>query len=549
MHPGDLLALTAAAVAPAETLLATATERLRAELSVDGRVSGKLLEENQTAAHGLAWLATYVESLRQMHAWAERLNGEGKFGEVEQLILQIGVGEYLWQIYGGIPMSQGEILRPQDMGLTQEDQRGLMTAEVMTLTGSGNTQAARTRLVELMQERAAELTVGNSGLDEELEMIREQFRRYSVDRVIPEAHEWHLKDELIPMEIIEELAEMGVFGLTIPEEFGGFGLSKASMCVVSEELSRGYIGVGSLGTRSEIAAELILAGGTDEQKQKWLPGLASGEILPTAVFTEPNTGSDLGSLRTKAVKDENGDWILNGNKTWITHAARTHVMTVLARTVPDTTDYKGLSMFLAEKTPGTDEAPWQDPGISGGEIEVLGYRGMKEYTVNFDDFKVKGENLLGGEEGQGFKQLMQTFESARIQTAARAIGVAQSALDSGMQYAQDRKQFGKALIEFPRVSGKLAMMAVEIMIARQLTYFSAWEKDNDRRCDLEAGMAKLLGARVAWASADNALQIHGGNGFALEYGISRILCDARILNIFEGAAEIQAQVIARRLLG
>jgi (2S)-methylsuccinyl-CoA dehydrogenase len=545
----DLLALTAAAVAPAETLLATATERLRAELSVDGRVSGKLLEENQTAAHGLAWLATYVESLRQMHAWAERLNGEGKFGEVEQLILQIGVGEYLWQIYGGIPMSQGEILRPQDMGLTQEDQRGLMTAEVMTLTGSGNTQAARTRLVELMQERAAELTVGNSGLDEELEMIREQFRRYSVDRVIPEAHEWHLKDELIPMEIIEELAEMGVFGLTIPEEFGGFGLSKASMCVVSEELSRGYIGVGSLGTRSEIAAELILAGGTDEQKQKWLPGLASGEILPTAVFTEPNTGSDLGSLRTKAVKDENGDWILNGNKTWITHAARTHVMTVLARTVPDTTDYKGLSMFLAEKTPGTDEAPWQDPGISGGEIEVLGYRGMKEYTVNFDDFKVKGENLLGGEEGQGFKQLMQTFESARIQTAARAIGVAQSALDSGMQYAQDRKQFGKALIEFPRVSGKLAMMAVEIMIARQLTYFSAWEKDNDRRCDLEAGMAKLLGARVAWASADNALQIHGGNGFALEYGISRILCDARILNIFEGAAEIQAQVIARRLLG
>jgi (2S)-methylsuccinyl-CoA dehydrogenase len=321
------------------------------------------------------------------------------------------------------------------------------------------------------------------------------------------------------------------------------------MCVVSEELSRGYIGVGSLGTRSEIAAELILSGGTDEQKQKWLPGLASGEILPTAVFTEPNTGSDLGSLRTKAVKDGNGDWVLNGNKTWITHAARTHVMTVLARTVPDTNDYKGLSMFLAEKTPGTDEAPWQDPGISGGEIEVLGYRGMKEYTVNFDDFKVKGENLLGGEEGQGFKQLMQTFESARIQTAARAIGVAQSALDVGMQYAQDRKQFGKALIEFPRVSGKLAMMAVEIMIARQLTYFSAWEKDHDRRCDLEAGMAKLLGARVAWACADNALQIHGGNGFALEYTISRILCDARILNIFEGAAEIQAQVIARRLLG
>ncbi|MCL4137601.1 UNVERIFIED_CONTAM: hypothetical protein GTU68_022823 [Idotea baltica] len=417
----------------------------------------------------------------------------------------------------------------------------------MTLTQAGNTQAARIRLVELMQERAAEITVGTTGLDDELEMIREQFRRYAVEKVEPFAHEWHLKDELIPMEIIDELAEMGVFGLTIPEEYGGFGLSKASMCVVSEELSRGYIGVGSLGTRSEIAAELIIAGGTEEQKQKWLPKLASAETLPTAVFTEPNTGSDLGALRTKAIKDGD-DWLLNGNKTWITHAARTHMMTVLARTVPDTDNYKGLSMFLAEKTPGTDEAPWQDPGISGGEIEVLGYRGMKEYTLNFDDFKVKGENLLGGEEGKGFKQLMETFESARIQTAARAIGVACSALDEGMKYAQDRKQFGKALIEFPRVANKLAMMAVEIMVTRQLTYFSAFEKDQGRRCDVEAGMAKLLGARVAWAAADNALQIHGGNGFALEYKISRILCDARILNIFEGAGEIQAQVIARRIL-
>ena len=545
----DLLALGAAALSPVEGLLDTARMRVAALVTVDGRISGPAIEENQTAAHGLAWLATYVESLRQMQAWAERLSEQGKFGEVEQLIHQIAFGEYLAQITGGIQMNQAEILRPQDLGLSPEDLRALSAPEVVILTQSGNTQAARLRLVALMRERRAEITVGNAGLDDELEMIREQFRRYALDRVVPHAHEWHLKDELIPMEVIDELAEMGVFGLTIPEEFGGFGLSKASMCVVSEELSRGYIGVGSLGTRSEIAAELILAGGTQAQKEKWLPGLASGEILPTAVFTEPNTGSDLGSLRTRAVKDANGDWIIKCNKTWITHASRTHVMTVLARTIPDTTDYRGLSMFLAEKTPGDDANPFPDEGISGGEIEVLGYRGMKEYTVNFDDFAVKGENLLGSEEGQGFKQLMQTFESARIQTAARAIGVAQAALDEGMQYAEDRKQFGKSLIEFPRVASKLAMMAVEIMIARQLTYFSAWQKDHDRRCDLEAGMAKLLGARVAWACADNALQIHGGNGFALEYKISRILCDARILNIFEGAAEIQAQVIARRLLG
>src|SRR6056297_2527975 len=543
-----LLELTAAAVPPVEALLEAARSRVRGAVSEGDRVSGALVEAEQTATHGLAWFATYVEALRQMQGWAERLDAEGRFGETEALILQIAFGEYLWQLYGGLPMSQGEIVRPQDLGLSQDDQRAMMDASVMRLTQEGNTQAARLRLVELMRERAAEATVGDAGLDEEFEMIRAQFVRFSRERVLPDAHEWHLADALIPEEIISEMAELGVFGLTIPEEFGGLGLPKVSMCVVSEELSRGYIGVGSLGTRSEIAAELILCGGTDAQKEKWLPGLASGEILPTAVFTEPNTGSDLGALRTRAKKD-GADWEITGNKTWITHAARTHVMTVLARTVPDTSDYRGLSMFLAEKTPGTDEMPFVDPGLSGGEIEVLGYRGMKEYTVNFDDFRVTGESLLGGDEGQGFKQLMQTFESARIQTAARAVGVAQSALDVSIRYAEDRKQFGKPLIAFPRVSGKLAMMAVEIMVARQLTYFSAWQKDNDKRCDLEAGMAKLLGARVAWSCADNGLQIHGGNGFALEYAISRILCDARILNIFEGAAEIQAQVIARRLLG
>ena len=544
----DLLSLTADVIPPLEDLLQKAKDIVQTATSENGRVSNALIEQNQVQVHGFAWLATYVEALRQMQKWATKLDGEGKFGETEQLLHQIAFGEYLWQVYGGIPMSQGEILRLQDIGLSQDDQRGLMNSSIMTLTQSGNTQNARSRLVELMQEHAANVTVGATGLDEEMEMVRDQFRRFAVEKVEPFAHEWHLKDELIPMDLITEMAELGVFGLTIPEEYGGFGMSKTAMCVVSEELSRGYIGVGSLGTRSEIAAELILCGGTEDQKQKWLPELASAETLPTAVFTEPNTGSDLGSLRTRAMKTNEG-YSITGNKTWITHAARTNVMTLLARTNPDTSDYKGLSMFLAEKKPGTDEAPFPTEGMTGGEIEVLGYRGMKEYELAFDDFKVKEENLLGGVEGQGFKQLMQTFESARIQTAARAIGVACSALDVSMQYAQDRKQFGKSLIEFPRVSGKLAMMAVEIMVARQLTYFSAFEKDNDRRCDLEAGMAKLLGARVAWAAADNGLQIHGGNGFALEYKISRILCDARILNIFEGAAEIQAQVIARRLLG
>lgn len=538
----ELTGLTAATVPEVEAIFERAREALRAAVTVGGKISSAALETHQFAAHSLSWLATYTEGLRQLNAWAGRLAEAGTLGEMEALILQIGFGEYLSQIHGGIPMSQGELARLSDLGI--EATPGEAARRLMA---EGNTAATRARLVALMRDNHGRATFGASGLDEELEMIRDQFRRYADEKVVPFAHDWHLKDELIPMEVITELAEMGVFGLTIPEEFGGFGLSKASMVVVSEELSRGYIGVGSLGTRTEIAAELILCGGTAEQKAQWLPKLASGEILPTAVFTEPNTGSDLGSLRTRAVK-VGDDWEVTGNKTWITHAARTHVMTLLARTNPDTSDYRGLSMFLAEKTPGTDEAPFPTPGMTGGEIEVLGYRGMKEYELGFDGFKVKGENLLGGVEGQGFKQLMQTFESARIQTGARAIGVAQAALEEGMGYAEDRKQFGKSLIEFPRIAGKLAMMAVEIMIARQLTYFSAWQKDHDKRCDLEAGMAKLLGARVAWAAADNALQIHGGNGFALEYKISRILCDARILNIFEGAAEIQAQVIARRLL-
>jgi (2S)-methylsuccinyl-CoA dehydrogenase len=543
----ELLDLTSAAVDSAESLLAAARARLAARVSTGGRVSNKALEADQMAAHALAWTATYVDALREMRAWAGRLDAAGKLGETEMLLLQIAFGEYLAQLHGGIPMSQGEMARPQEIGLTPDEQRAFLTPAVETLMRHGNTDAARRRLVALMIEQAGAPTFGATGLDEEYEIIREQFRRFAEDRVVPHAHEWHLKDDLIPIEIIEEMGELGVFGLTIPEEYGGFGMSKTAMCVVSEELSRGYIGVGSLGTRSEIAAELILCGGTEEQKRHWLPKIATAEILPTAVFTEPNTGSDLGSLRTRAVRDGE-DYVITGNKTWITHAARTDVMTMLVRTDPATTDYSGLSMLLAEKPRGTDENPFPAEGMTGGEIEVLGYRGMKEYELGFDGFRVRAANLLGGVEGQGFKQLMQTFESARIQTAARAIGVAQCAMEIAMKYARDRRQFGRALIEFPRVYGKLAMMAVEIMIARQLTYFSAREKDEGRRCDLEAGMAKLLGARVAWACADNGLQIHGGNGFALEYPISRVLCDARILNIFEGAAEIQAQVIARRLL-
>ncbi len=542
----DLLSLCDEAAANAERLARRATVAVRARVSANDALSSELMEREQHACHGLAWLATYAEAIKQMAAYARRLAAAHRFGEMEALLTQIGVGEYVTQILGGIPMSQSETVRFHDLGLEPADRDMFASAGVVTLI-KANSPAARARLVELVQHAAGTGHFGDGGLDDTLEAMRGEMIRFVEAEVKPHAHEWHMKNEYIPLDIIVKMNELGVFGLTIPEEFGGLGLGKEAMCVVSEELSRGYIGVGSLGTRSEIAAELILGGGTDEQKEKWLPKIASGEVLPAAVFTEPNTGSDLASLKTRAVRD-GGVYKITGQKTWITHPVRADVLTVLARTNPAEPGYRGLSMFLAEKPRGTDANPFPVEGLTGGEIEVLGYRGMKEYELSFDGFEVPAEGLLGGVEGQGFKQLMQTFESARIQTAARAVGVAQSAMDLGLRYAMERQQFGKAIVNFPRVSDKIAMMAAETMIARQLTYFAGREKDGGHRCDLEAGMAKLLAARVAWSSADNALQIHGGNGFALEYPISRVLCDARILSIFEGAAEIQAQVIARRLL-
>jgi (2S)-methylsuccinyl-CoA dehydrogenase len=352
----NLIGLAKEAVTAADKLLAKARAGVREKVVTDGKVSAAALEREQFAAHGLAWMATYVEALRQLADYAERMTGEGRFGETEALIVQIAFGEYLWQLYGGIPMSQGEILRPQDMGLSQDDQRELMIPAVQTLTQQGNTAEVRARLAEILGTQAGAATFGDTGLEETYDAIRDQMRRFADAEVVPYAHEWHLKDDYIPLEVVSHMAELGVFGLTIPEEFGGLGLGKESMCVVSEELSRGYIGVGSLGTRSEIAAELILGGGTDEQKNKWLPLIASGEKLPTAVFTEPNTGSDLASLKTRA-KREGETYKVSGNKTWITHAARADVMTLLTRT-NDAPGYKGLSMLLAEKPRGDDNEPF-----------------------------------------------------------------------------------------------------------------------------------------------------------------------------------------------
>ena len=544
--PAALLGLCRAGLAAAERLHQATRGAIAALVAPAGRTDAALLDRHQVAAHGFSWQATYVEALRQALGWAERLERDGAFGALEQAMLRLGFAEYLGQLGGGIAMSQAETARPAEMGIPNADlNRFLAEPSLRALGARAALEAARL----LVAAAAAEGRYGAIALDDDmLVAMREEFLRFAAAEIAPHAGMWHREDVLIPLPLVERLAAMGVFGLTVPEAYQGLGLGKTAMCVVSEALSGACLGVGSLGTRSEIAAELIRIGGTPEQRASWLPRIASGEVLPTAVFTEPDTGSDLGSLRTRA--ERHGDvYRVHGAKTWITHGARSDLMTLLVRTDPREKGYRGLSMLLAEKPRGTEAEPFPAAGMSGTEIRVLGYRGMKEYEIGFDGFEVPVSALLGGVEGAGFKQLMETFESARIQTAARALGVAQNALELGAGYARDRRQFGTSILAFPRVGAKLAWMATETMLVRQLTYFAARRKDAGQRCDIEAGMAKLLAARVAFANADSALQIHGGNGYALETPINRVFCDARILSIFEGAAEIQAQVIARGLLG
>ena len=540
----DWLALSRSAVGAADRYVEEARAHVAARIAPNGQFDATVADREQRLLHGFAWIATTAAALSATLGWAERAKTAGRFGAIEELVLAIGFGEYLAQLQGGVPMSQSEIARPRELGLEEAARRMALYPAVEIFLAEGNVAGNRLALGRLLRDGGRpDETLG----DETLDMVRDQFRTFSAKRVAPFAHQWHLADALIPIELVSEMAELGVFGICIAEEYGGLGLGKLAMCVVSEELSRGWICAGSLGTRSEIAGELIGLGGTPDQKARWLPGLASGTILPTAVFTEPDIGSDLAQLRTRAVRDGDG-WLIHGAKTWITHAARADLMTTLVRTDAAKPGHGGLSILLAPKSRADTRGAFPDPGLDGSEIGVLGYRGMKEYVLAFDGFRVDDDALLGGEPGQGFRQLMQTFEGARIQTAARAIGVGWTAFDLALRYALDRRQFGRPLIDFPRVSDKIAMMLVELVMARELTYASARMKDAGQRCDVDAGMAKLLAARMAWSNADLNVQIHGGNGYALEYEASRLLCDARILNIFEGAAEIQAHVVGRGLI-
>jgi len=541
----EWIAVARASLAAAREYSENVREAVAGMVAPDGVVDAAMLTREQHRVHGFAWIAASIAALEATLDWAVRAQGAGRFGAVEELALRIGFGEYCAQIAAGLPMSAHEVVRPSVFGMDEQARTFAAHPATARLLAEGNTTETRAAFAALLADGVRPFEALG---DEALDQVRDSMRSFTAETITPHAHQWHLADALIPDAVIAEMAALGVFGVCIPEEHGGLGLGKLAMAVVSEELSRGWICAGSLGTRSEIAGELIAENGTPEQQARFLPRIADGSCLPTAVFTEPDTGSDLAAVRTRAARQSDGSWQVTGAKTWITHAARADLMTMLVRTDPAVPGYAGLSMLLAEKTRGTDAAPFPDAGIDGSEIEVLGYRGMKEYALGLDGFAVEPDGLLGGNEGQGFKQLMRTFEGARIQTAARAVGVAWNAFDLALDYALGRQQFGQALTQFPRVADKLALMAAEIVMARELTYAAARAKDSGARCDIEAGMAKLLAARAAWSAADNAVQIHGGNGYALEYPISRVLCDARILNIFEGAAEIQAQVIGRGLL-
>ena len=384
-------------------------------------------------------------------------------------------------------------------------------------------------------------------LTDEHQEIRRTVREFVEREVIPIADELDNAEKEIPMPVIRKMAELGYFGLIFPAEYGGMGLDTVSMAIVTEELSRGWLSVGSVMTRMIITGTLILAHGTEEQKRRWLPRIASGELLTAAAFTEPDVGSDTASMKLRATKTADGrGYELFGEKTWCTFANRAHVLTVLARTNPDVQPkHKGLSILLVEKEPGDDFHP---PKLMGGAIPTIGYKGMKSYSLGFDGFFCPKENLLGGTEGGGFYQLMATYEYARIQTAARAVGVAQAALEAALKYARERVQFGKPISEHQVIRHKIAHMATELEAARQLCYYASASKDEGKRSDLEAGYAKVFAAEMAERVTSEAMQVFGGYGYSREYPVQRFWRDARVFRIFEGTSEIQYEVIAKRLI-
>ncbi len=410
----------------------------------------------------------------------------------------------------------------------------------------------------------ASLTAGTSAhLDEDFELVAETFRRFADDRLMPRAAEIHRSNTDVPEDLIQELAALGVFGLSVPEEYGGFAQGGQhdylGMVVATEELSRGSLGAGgSLITRPEILTRALMAGGTAEQRAKWLPLMASGEVMVAVAVTEPDFGSDVAAIRCSATPTSDGGWLINGTKTWCTFAGRADVMMLLARTDPKSSNHRGLSLFVVPKPRSEghsfDHHQTGDGSgrMQGQAIDTIGYRGMHSFEVSFDDWRVDGDSLVGGPDGigRGFYLQMNGFENGRLQTAARAVGVMQAAYEAALSYASERRVFGQAVGDYQLTQAKLGRMAMLVQASRQFAlHVAKLMGAGDERAAVQASMVKAYACRAAeWVSRE-AMQIHGGMGYAEEYDVSRYFVDARVLSIFEGADEtLCLKVIIRRML-
>ena len=544
------LARTEEALARGRRLLERAAWTIRERSLEKGQVSGPLLDESQIVCFDMA--IGFAESTAAGFAvrYAKRAIDSGA-GEVETLFARLFAAESRHALRGRIGA------RVADYGLTaKEAAAALDHGAVHSLLS----ECLASRYLESLG--AIVLEGGTTGvylLDEQHEMMRATFRKFASTVVQPLAEEIHRHDKLIPDAILKPLAELGGFGLSIPERYGGLQPDdrddNLGMIVVTEELSRGSLGAaGSLITRPEILARALLKGGTEEQKQRILPRLASGEILNAIAVTEPDYGSDVGSMQLRATR-VSGGWVLDGAKTWCTFNGKAHVMLVLARTNPDASlGHRGLSLFLAEK-PSFDghDFEYTQPGggkVSGRAIATIGYRGMHSYETFFESFLVPDENLLGGPagEGKGFYFTMAGFSGGRIQTAARAIGLMSAALERAVAYARERKVFKKPIGEYALTKAKLARMATSIAVCRQFTYGVGRLMDEGKG-EMEASLVKLYACRAALQVCNEALQIHGGMGYAEESAVSRYFVDSRVLSIFEGAEETLAlKVVARALV-
>ncbi|MFM8304010.1 MAG: acyl-CoA dehydrogenase family protein [Actinomycetota bacterium] len=531
----DLPAAKAAIDLVAEVVDA-ACRTLATRSAVDGRIAVARLDEHQVLAYDLAHAASAVEGCRVMLHY-------GEAGAYEALLATGYIADAIFDIYGRV--------------VSREDVWGVAPG---VLDGAlGFVGAHRSpEFLDRIAEEAARQGGGPSHLSEDFDLVRETFRRFAEDKIRPVAESVHRENLDIPESVIEGLAEIGCFGLSVPEEYGGFAGGDENdymgMVVATEELSWGSLGMGgSLITRPEIITRAIVRGGTEEQKQRWLPRIATGELMAGIMATEPDYGSDVAGVKVSATPTEGG-YLINGVKTWCTFAGRANVVMLLARTDPDrSAGHRGLSVFVVDKepAPGHSFAFTQEGGgtMEGRAIDTLGYRGMHSYEVAFSDWFVPRENLIGEEGGlgKGFYLQMEGFENGRLQTAARAVGLMQAAFDAGLQYAQDRVVFGQPVFDYQLTRAKIARMAFLIQAGRQFGYHVAALMGRGEGA-LEASMVKAYVCRAAEWVTREAMQLHGGMGYAEEFAVSRYFVDARVLSIFEGADEtLCLRVIARRL--